>query len=182
MEVGSEARGDRPESWLRSSPGERMQLRQLVLVTGSFRTMAAYIQAFERFERWVSHQELDMYPLSIDKALKYGLFLDSTECGPSVLPSFRTAVRWVCSRLAIDPPDLDDKRWEALQSKVVAERARTLKEAVPIPIAAVKALELWLVHDASEPKEGTIFIWWLLCSIFASLRFDDAIHVKPSEG
>ena len=26
-----------------------------------------------------------------------------------------------------------------------------------------------------------VFVWWLLCTIHASLRFDDAIHVKPTE-
>lgn len=44
------------------SPGERLQLRQLVLVTGSYRTMAAHIQTFERFERWVSSTDMSMYP------------------------------------------------------------------------------------------------------------------------
>ena len=98
-----------------------------------------------------------------------------------MLPSLRAAIRWVCARLAIVPPDLDDKRFEAVMSKVVAERAKTLKEAVPIPIGVMKALEVWLVRDTSEPVQGKIFIWWMLCSIFASLRFDDAIHVTPSD-
>ena len=26
-----------------------------------------------------------------------------------------------------------------------------------------------------------LFIWWILCMVFASLRFDDAIHVRPGE-
>ena len=31
------------------------------------------------------------------------------------------------------------------------------------------------------PVAARIFVWWILCMIFASLRFDDAIHVRPHE-
>eukprot|EP00435_Cladocopium_sp_Y103_P059596 s1288_g21.t1 len=37
------------------------------------------------------------------------------------------------------------------------------------------------VTDAAEPLAARLFVWWWLCMIFASLRFDDAMHVKPSE-
>ncbi len=29
--------------------------------------------------------------------------------------------------------------------------------------------------------ESRVFMWWMLCMIYASLRFDDAVHVNPKE-
>lgn len=162
------------------SASESARLRQLVLISGAPRTMAAHIRSFERWEHWAVQQGLELYPISIDKLLKYCLVLDQRECGPSVVPTFKTAVRWVATRLAIELPDLDDHRVKAIQDKIVADRAQTLKEAHPIPIAAIGALED-MVCNPADWDSTRLFIWWLLCMVFASLRFDDAIHVKPSE-
>lgn len=96
------------------------------------------------------------------------------------MPTFKTAVRWVATRLAIELPDLDDHRVKAIQDKIVADRAQTLKEAVPIPIASIAALEEMVCNEL-DWDATRLFIWWLLCMVFASLRFDDAVHVKPSE-
>ena len=128
------------------SEGERLKLKQLVLTNGAHRTMAAHIQTFERLEKWASALQIDLYPLTIDKVLKYGVFLDDRECGPSVLPNFRAGVKWVCQRLAIDPPPFEDARFVALQNQVIAARAKTLKEAVPIPIDVVKELETFVIN------------------------------------
>ena len=78
---------------------------------------------------WASMHSLDPHPLHIDKILKYALTLDQRECGPSVLPAFKTSLKWVAARLAIDLPDLDDRRLRALQESVIAKRAKTLKES-----------------------------------------------------
>ncbi len=159
---------------------ELAKLRQLVLISGSPRTMSAHIRMFERMEVWMDIQGMAVYPLTIDKVLKFVLFLDHRECGPSVIPSVRTSVRWVASRLAIDIPDLDDRRLRSVQESVVVKRAKTLKEAVPIPLDVVGELES-IVVGSTFPEESRIFVWWILCMIFASLRFDDAIHVKPED-
>ena len=89
-------------------------------------------------------------------------------------------MKWVCSRLAIEGPDFDDHRFKALIQQVVTERAKTLKEAIPIPIGVVGALEETVVSETDQVPLR-LFVWWVLCMIFASLRFDDAIHVKPFE-
>ena len=123
------------------SVGELSKLRQLVLTAGAHRTMAGYIKIYERFESWASAQGVSVYPLSIDVVLKYSLVLDRQECGPTVLTSLRMAIRWVCSRLGIDPPDLEDRRFVSLQQRIVTERARILKEAVPIYLWELS--ELW---------------------------------------
>ena len=142
--------------------------------------MAAHISAWERFEDWLASEQLAMFPLTHDKILKYALALDQKECGPSVLPSFRTSVKWVTSKLAIECPDLAHPALLAVQAEIVKKRNTTLKEAVPIPIAAVACLELFVV-DPNEPDAARLFAWWWLCMVFASLRFDDALHVKPQE-
>ena len=142
--------------------------------------MAAHISAWERFEDWLASEQLAVFPLTHDKILKYALALDQKECGPSVLPSFRTSVKWVTSKLAIECPDLAHPALLAVQAEIVKKRNTTLKEAVPIPIAAVACLELFVV-DPNEPDAARLFAWWWLCMVFASLRFDDALHVKPQE-
>eukprot|EP00435_Cladocopium_sp_Y103_P017511 s4422_g4.t1 len=131
------------------SPSELARLRQLVLISGAPRTMSAHVRAFERFEHWALAQSLALYPLTVDKILKYCLALDQRVCGSSVVPAFKTSVKWVASRLAIDLPDMDDQRLKAIQDQIVSARATTLKEAVPIPIAAVGALEALVIN----PKE-----------------------------
>lgn len=159
---------------------ELAKLQKLVLLSGAPRSMAAHIRAFERWEHWAMSNSLELYPLSTDKVLKYCLLLDQRECGPSVIPSFKTSIKWVVARLTIDLPDLEDQRIKAIQDQVVAARATTLKEAIPIPIWTVGALE-GIVCDARDQVPTRLFVWWILCMVFTSLRFDDAIHVKPSE-
>ena len=159
---------------------ETAKLRQLVLSSGAPRTMAAHISSWERFEEWASSEGIPVFPLSSDKFLKYALALDSRDCGPTVVPSFRTAVRWVTSKLAIDCPDLSHPGLLAVQQDLISKRSQTRKEAVPIPCEVVGCMELFVV-DSNEPDPARLFVWWWLCMIFASLRFDDAIHVKPTE-
>ena len=162
------------------SAAETARLRQLVLSSGAPGMMAAHISACERFEDWATAEGLCVFPLTHDKLLKYALALDQKECGPSVLPSFRTSVRWVTSKLAIECPDLAHPALLAVQSDITQKRATTLKEAVPFSIELVGCLEMF-VCDKLEPAPARLFIWWWLCMVFASLRFDDAMHVKPME-
>eukprot|EP00435_Cladocopium_sp_Y103_P002058 s5775_g1.t1 len=171
------------------SSSETAKLRQLVLSSGAPRTMAAHISAWERFEDWATSEGFSVFPLTSDLLLKYALVLDDRECGPTVVPSFRTAVRWVTSKLAISCPDLAHPGLIAVQNEIIKKRATTLKEAVPIPFAVeavpipfavVGCLELF-VMDRKEPDAARLFVWWWLCMVFASLRFDDATHVKPAE-
>ena len=162
------------------SMGERLQLKQLVLVAGAHRTMAAHVQTYERLEKWFGAMDLALYPLGIERILKFCLFLNDRACGPTVLPSLRAAVKWICSRLAIDAPDFEDPRFLALQKEIITERAKTLREAVPFPTALVGELKFYVL-DEDKPLPSRVFVWWVLCMIFASLRFDDAVHVKPAE-
>ena len=162
------------------APGEAAKLRKLVLSSGAPRTMIAHVRAVERLERWAAFSDLELFPLTVEKILKYALHLDARFCGPTVIPSFKTSLKWVAARLVMELPNLDDRRLRALQEKIVADRAKMLKEAKPIPLGVVGALE-GLVLNEAEGIPARLFVWWILCMIFASLRFDDAVHVNPSE-
>ena len=162
------------------SPAEVARLRQLVLSSGAPRTMAAHISNWERFAEWARSKDIAIFPLDSSKLVRYALHLDNSECGPSVVPTFRTSVKWITAKLAIDCPDVDHPGLLAIQADIINKRARTLKEAVPIPTQVVRCFEL-LVVDTNEPDPTRLFVWWWLCMVFASLRFDDAIHVKPNE-
>ena len=159
---------------------ELAKLKSLVLVSGAPRTMAVHIRAFEKWELWTANNVGELYPMNIDKVLKYCISLDQRECGPSVIPAFKISLRWVASRLAIDLPDLDDRRLRSLQESVVINRAKTLKEAKPFSIDVIGPMEEFVCSDQHE-QEARIFLWWVLCMIYASLRFDDAVHVKPAD-
>ena len=161
------------------SAGESARLRHLVLTSGAHRTMAAHVRAWERFELWIASNNIPMFPLSLDKVLKYALYLDGRECGSTVIPSLRSSIRWVTARLAIDCPNLDDPLLVALQKEVVTKRAKLLKEAVPIPMEVIRCVEVFVASEA--PAAARLFVWWWLCLVFASLRFDDGVHVKPAE-
>ena len=141
--------------------------------------MKAHIGAWDRFELWVVSKSLPVFPLSLEKVLKYALDLDARDCGPTVIPSLRSSLRWVTGRLAIQCLDLDDPQLLALQKEVVTKRAKSLKEAVPIPIEVVRCLEVFVASES--PDQARLFIWWWLCLVYASLRFDDGVHVAPRE-
>ena len=91
----------------------------------------------------------------------------------------RSSLRWVTSRLAIECPNLDDPQLLALQKEVVLKRAKTLKEAIPIPLEVVRCLEVYVMSE--QPAPARLFVWWWLCLVYASLRFDDGVHVSPKE-
>ena len=158
---------------------ERSRLQLLVLTSGAPATMSNYIRKFEKLEGWCARSSLPLYPFTDDKFLKYCLFLDAKECGPSVIPSVRTALRWVAFRINLEIPSLDGAAIKALEKAVFDKRGKPLKEAIPFPVQIIGAMEKFVLRN--EFNEAEVFVWWILCMIFASLRFDDAIHVKPHE-
>ncbi|CAE7547546.1 unnamed protein product, partial [Symbiodinium sp. CCMP2456] len=145
------------------SAEERDRLRLLVFTSGAPATMANHIRRFEKFELWAQTMQLAFYPITDDLILKYAMELDTRECGPTVVPSLRTALKL-----------------KALEKKIFTERGKPLKEAIAFPIELVQAMEQFVVNPA-HAAPARVFLWWVLCMIFASLRFDDAIHVKPHE-
>ena len=158
---------------------ERSRLQLLVLTSGAPATMSNYIRKFEKLEGWFARSSLPLYLFADDKFLKYCLFLDAKECGPSVIPSMRTALRWVAFRINLEIPSLDGAAIKALEKAVFDKRGKPLKEAIPFPVQIIGAMEKFVLRN--EFNEAEVFVWWILCMIFASLQFDDAIHVKPHD-
>ena len=162
------------------SAEQKARLQLLVFTSGAPSTMANHIRRFEKFERWAHRSGIDFYPITDDKVLKNAMDLDARDCGPTVLPSLRTAIRWVAFRVNFKIPSIDTAAMKALEKDVFTKRGKPLKEAIPFDIELVRAMECFVVQ-ATHPTPARIFMWWVLCMIFASLRFDDAIHVKPHE-
>ena len=159
--------------------GENALLRKAVLARGAFRTLAVHTGHFERFQQWAHDSHLAFFPITVDLVLKYCLFLDSRCCGPTVIPSVRAALKWVGAKLQIAMPDLSEPRLISIEKKVVEERSQELKEAVPFPLLMVCLLELFVLRNQACAPVSAFFAGWILCMIFASLRFDDALHVRP---
>ena len=163
------------------SPEEQSEIKSLVFRSGAFRTIRLHVLAWERMEKWAVDHGLSIYPPSTQVVTKYFLALQDSGCGPAVLPGLRQAIRWICKRLAMTPPDTGDPAMEAIVAKVYEERGKELKEAVPVPLKAVAALEYLVNALILEGKiPAAIFVWWILILIYASLRWDDGRHVSPS--
>ena len=172
------AGGPKPGSPL--SQEEMNALRSIVYESGGFRTIQQCVRHWERLETWARSQNINAIPLTTEVLVKYILDLADRGCGPTVIPSVRGAVKWICKRIGMQAPDLGDARIMALQKRVYSERGKETREAVPIPLALVAALERFV---CSRFRSGqfvmAFFAWWILIMIYSSLRFDDAMHVVP---
>ena len=161
---------------------EQDKMKTLVFEAGGFRTIRQNVRAWEKFEEWAAHWFLNVYPPDTGTVVKYCLYLKEEGCGPAVIPSFKYAVSWICKRLAMQAPDLKHGGITAVEEKVHADRGKELKEAAPVSLQLVAALEHLLVYQAPMPEKeaSTVFLFWILILIYGSLRFDDGKHVAPS--
>ena len=159
------------------SSDESALLRKFALAKGAFRTLAVHVRHFERFREWVISSNLQLYPLDLQVLLKYALWLYHRGCGPTVLPSVRAAVSWVARRLRLVLPQLNDAAFAALEDSCISERAKELKEAVAYPMQLVGFMELFVMTRYSDFPVPCLVLGWVLCMVYASLRFDDAVHV-----
>ena len=172
------AGGPKPGSPL--SQEEMNALRSIVYESGGFRTIQQCVRHWERLETWARSQNINTIPLTTEVLVKYILDLADRGCGLTVIPSVRGAVKWICKRIGMQAPDLGDARIMALQKRVYSERGKETREAVPIPLALVAALERFVCSRfRSSQFVMAFFAWWILIMIYSSLRFDDAMHVVP---
>ena len=79
-------------------------------------------------------------------------------------------------------PDLKHGGIAAIEAKVHEERGKELKEAIPVSLKLVGALENLLVSYAGKEDRvaATVFLFWILILIYGSLLFDDGRHVAPT--
>ena len=164
------------------SRAEQEKLKAIVFEAGGHRTIRQNVRAWEKFEEWAAHWFLSVYPPDTSTVTKYCLYLSQEGCGPAVIPSFKYAVGWICRRLVMTPPDLKSGGIVAIEEKVHTDRGKELKEAIPISLHLVGALEHLLVYQSPDPDKeaSTVFLFWILILIYGSLRFDDGKHVSPS--
>lgn len=133
------------------TPGERLQLKAArTCGRGSSNDGFACSDVRENGEVVRSLVFEFIYPLSIDRALKYSLFLNERDW-PIGAPFVESSGQVGMLQAGyIDPPDFEDPRFTSRQKEVETARAKTLKEAVPIPIGVVKVLEECVVRDGSS--------------------------------
>ena len=122
------ARGPKPGSPL--SQEEMNALRSIVYESGGFRTIQQCVRHWERLETWARSQNIKAIPLTTEVLVKYLLNLADRGCGPTVIPSVRGAVKWICKRVGMQGPDLLDARimagCTAIVEKRRARRSRSL--------------------------------------------------------
>ena len=101
--------------------------------------------------------------------------LDAKDCGPTVIPSIRTAVKWVYQALHEAARHEGSTNAWTCAGAVLKRGGRHSYRGGPRPRNAR--------HDAGAAalRAPCHIMVWLFCMIFASLRFDDAKHVKPLE-
>ena len=119
------------------SRAEQDKMKTLVFEAGGFRTIRQNVRAWEKFDEWAAHWQLNIYPPDTGAIVKYCMYLSQEGCGPAVIPSFRYAVSWICKRLVMTAPDLKHGGITAIEAKVHEERGKELKEAIPVSLKLV---------------------------------------------
>ena len=127
------------------SRDEMSALRSIVIESGGFRMIQQCVRHWERLETWARSQNIQAIPLTTEVLVKYLLDLSDRGCGPTVIPSVRGAVKWICKRIGKKGPDLLDARIMALQKKVYGDRGKGKREAVPYPW-------LWWPRSSVRPR------------------------------
>ena len=152
----------------------------MVFEAGGHRTIRQHVRCWEKFEDWAVGQGHSVYPPTAPVITRYALHLQDQGCGPAVIPAMRYGVSWVCKRLAMAVPEGADQQIQAISEQVYQARGRELKEASPVPPKLVMALEIMVETCAKVRKPALALLsWWALILIYASLRFDDGVHVAP---
>ena len=78
------------------SAKEDEAIKAIVLKSGAFRTMRQNVRAWEKFDQWATEVGVGIYPPTDAVVVKYSLYLESSGCGPSVIPAFfAEGSRWM---------------------------------------------------------------------------------------
>ena len=108
------------------SAKEDEAIKAIVLKSGAFRTMRQNVRAWEKFDQWATEVGVGIYPPTDAVVVKYALHLESSGCGPSVIPAFFYSLGWVCRRLAMDAPGRMSPEVKGVIDKVYTERGKEL--------------------------------------------------------
>ena len=146
-----------------------------VLSMGAWRTLRGHVLRWKKMTACKGN----WYPPDARSVYSY-LSKIAPSCGTSSMPSAISTVSWMCRRLQMEEPLLQGGEFKALQAEVVERRGRAVKEARPLDMRALPALEMAAESWASDQVPYAVFVWQWLCLAWGSLRFDDALHTSPS--
>ena len=156
-------------------------LQDAVLGRGAWRTLQGHARTWLAFEKWCREQPPPPFPPRPAQVVGYCLWRARRGCGPSVIPSIRASIAWMCQRLGMQAPDPRDPAVLALEDQVIEQRGKEIREAGPLEIDVLKVLEEAVVGWAESRRlADAVCAWWVLCMTWGSMRFDDAVHIHPS--
>ena len=154
------------------------EMLRLVLGRSAPGTLEGHVLRWKNIEEWARENSQCIYPMADETLVRYVKYRNDHNCGPSVPDAIRGTVAWVCKKIGMVRPDTSDELLLALRDQAIEERGSELKEAVPLPMATLAALEGIALNRADTV--GAL-AWWVLCMVYGSLRYDDAVHVRPQE-
>ena len=67
------------------SKAEQDKMKTLVFEAGGFRTIRQNVRAWEKFDEWAAHWQLNIYPPATGAIVKYCMYLSQEGCGPAAI-------------------------------------------------------------------------------------------------
>ena len=149
--------------------------------TGSPDYANGVANGWQRFEQFLTDTGGGApYPPTQGQLLSYGLSLVAQDCGPTVLPTLLQQVKFICERIGMPDPEVEDypffKKLIEVQKQV---KAKEVLQAEHWPVEVIKLLEKGVF--APIKVAFRIFSWFITVAIYASLRFGDTLRVRPRD-
>eukprot|EP00971_Amphidinium_carterae_P347813 6490015-Amphidinium_carterae.1 len=150
------------EAWQGMTEAIKVKVAQATLEGAAPRTIGNYVRELEKYEKWLQTQPTAVR-MNAASILGYVTYRLDGECGPAVLPAFRAALQWAHKRFALEVPQDVWEPYKALERKRLRDAKQETHEAVSLPLAAVKALELVLVDvNMTDPLAHYVFLVLLM--------------------
>ena len=121
------------------------------------------------------------WPATVDSILPYLVFLVEAGKGTTVAPSVVASCNWLLKRLQLPVLASRHPVVQALQERAVEQLGldlRALREAVELPMALVREMELALIAWKSIHHTRALMVWWYLVCLYGSMRFDDQMQIS----
>ena len=148
-------------------------------------TVRRYLASWQKFREWVEALgKPGQRPNSV-ALVDYMYAREEEGMGPSIPIAVSTAVSWFERTAGI--PDDEQLMGQQFPQMVMKELTRKLEQTAPPVRRAPRWLGCFiapmetLVVDKAVPFEVRVCAWFKLIKLWASMRFDDAAHLKTSE-
>ena len=153
------------------------------------RTLRARVRTWRKVRSWLVSTGYPPFPhgdLGARNIVEYMGDLATGDCARSVPRTICSALLFfeVCGgvrkeeRVAHHP--LVQSAVKDLERELALGNARPKKKAPHYPLSIIVALEVSVV-DVGLPVYKRVFCWWKLARVWGGMRFDDILHVKPSD-